>query len=57
MQKNKTLNFLKHTLRIIISAIISFVVMYFYEFETFLNMVLFIGIYIVVSIILEKIFP
>jgi len=56
MQKNKTLNILKHTLRIVISAIISFIVIYFYEFETFLNIVLFFGIYLVVSLVLEKIF-
>ena len=56
MQKNKTLNILKHTLRIVISAIISFIVIYFYKFETFLNIVLFFGIYLVVSLVLEKIF-
>ncbi len=56
MQKNKTLNLLKHILRIVISAIISFIVLYFYQFETFLNIMLFFGIYLVVSLVLEKIF-
>jgi len=55
MQKNKTLNLVKHTLRILISAIISFIVLYFYQFDTFLNIMLFFGIYLVVSLILEKI--
>ena len=56
MKKIKIINFVKHSLRIIISAILSIIVIKFYEFETFLNVLLFLGIYLVVSLILEFIF-
>ena len=56
MKKINFANFTKHLLRIIISAILGFTVLYFYDFKTFYRVILFFGIYLFVSLILETIF-
>ena len=56
MKKLNFINIVKHSLRVIISVTLCFVVIYFYEFETFYNIMIFMGIYIIVSILLELIF-
>ena len=56
MKKISFIKIIKHSLRLIISVILSIAVLYFFNFETFYNIILFTGIYIMVSIILELIF-
>ena len=56
MKKLNFINIVKHSLRVIISVTLCVVVIYFYEFETFFNIMIFMGIYIIVSILLELIF-
>ncbi len=47
---------LKHSLRIIISALLGFWIIKYIEFDAFLNILMFFLIYIIVSFILEFIF-
>jgi hypothetical protein len=56
MNQHKILLYLKHTLRILFSAVIGYVVTERLNMVGFIRIIFFFGVYIVVSLILEIVF-
>jgi uncharacterized membrane protein len=52
----KQINFIRHVVRIIFSVILSLFGLMFFNFGTFGNMIMFMGIYIGISLMIEPIF-
>ncbi len=56
MKNTKSISILKHILRVVISCVVALIAISLYDFTSFYRLILFLGIYIVVSMFLEFIF-
>ncbi len=52
----KQINFIRHVTRVVFSVVLSIFGLMFFNFGTFGNMIMFMGIYIGISLMIEPIF-
>ncbi len=52
----KQINFIRHVARVVFSVVLSIFGLMFFNFGTFGNMIMFMGIYIGISLMIEPIF-